>query len=202
MLFTIYVADLFQIIEKHLPQAKGYADDHQVYLSFRPIPFTNQTTSVADIENCVAELRSWMISNKLMVNDSKTDFFIIGSKQQLERVNTQFIHVGEDQIRSVTSVRNLGVTFDSNLKIDMQITKACQNAYYHLYNIRSFRKCLSQDATCTIILAMKIQWRTCPEGSKIQAWYFWQACIRASGMEMLAKWKLGYVIKLQHSSET
>ena len=35
-----------------------------------------------------------------------------------------------------------------------------------------------------------IQWRTCPEGSKVQAWYFWQACIRsvwASGMELLAK---------------
>ena len=109
MLFTIYVADLFQIIEKHLPEAKGHADDHQVYLSFRPIPFTNQTTPVADIENCVAELRSWMISNMLMVNDSKTDFFIIGSKQQLERVNIPFIHVGKDQITSVTSVRNLGV---------------------------------------------------------------------------------------------
>ena len=37
---------------------------------------------------------------------------------------------------------------------------------------------------------LKIQWRTCPEGSKIQAWYFRQACIRsiwASGMELLAK---------------
>ena len=36
----------------------------------------------------------------------------------------------------------------------------------------------------------KIQWRMWPEGSKIQAWYFWQACIRsvwASGMELLAK---------------
>ena len=36
----------------------------------------------------------------------------------------------------------------------------------------------------------KIQRRTCPEGSKIQAWYFWQACIRSvwtSGMELLAK---------------
>ena len=30
VLFTIYVADLFQIIEKHLPEAQGYADDHQV----------------------------------------------------------------------------------------------------------------------------------------------------------------------------
>ena len=36
----------------------------------------------------------------------------------------------------------------------------------------------------------KIQRRTCPEGSKIQAWYFWQACFRSvwtSGMELLTK---------------
>ena len=153
VLFTIYVADLFQIIEKHLPEAQGYADDHQVYLSFRPIPSTNQTASVTAIENCVTELRSWMISNMLMVNDSKTEFLIVGSKQQLERVNIPFIHVGEDQITPVTSVRNLGVIFDSNLKMDMQITKACQIAYYHLHNIRRIRKFLSQEATCTIIHA-------------------------------------------------
>ena len=104
MLITIYVADLFQIIEKHFPKAQGYADDQQVYLSFRPIPSTNQTALVAAIENCVAGLRSWMISIMLMVNDSKTEFLIVGSKQQLERVNTQFMHVGEDQITPVTSV--------------------------------------------------------------------------------------------------
>ena len=50
VLFAIDVADLFQIIEKHLPEAQGYADDHQVYLSFRPIPSTNQTASVTAIE--------------------------------------------------------------------------------------------------------------------------------------------------------
>ena len=64
-----------------------------------------------------------------------------------------FIHVGEDQITLVTSVRNLGVIFDSNLKIDMQITKACQNAYYHLHNMMRIRKFLLQEATCTIIHA-------------------------------------------------
>ena len=37
--------------------------------------------------------------------------------------------------------------------MDMQITKACQIAYYHLHNIRRIRKFLSQGATCTIIHA-------------------------------------------------
>ena len=38
---------------------------------------TNQTASFTAIENCVAELRSWMISNMLMVSDSKTEFLIV-----------------------------------------------------------------------------------------------------------------------------
>ena len=33
--------------------------------------------------------------------------------------------------------------------MDMQITKACQSAYYHLHNISRIRKFLSQGATCT-----------------------------------------------------
>ena len=80
VLFTIYVADLFQIIEKHLPEPRDYADDRQVYLSFRPISSTNQSASVTAIENNMAEMRSWIISNMLMVNDSKTEFLIVGSK--------------------------------------------------------------------------------------------------------------------------
>ena len=47
------------------------------------------------------------------------EFLIVGSEQQLECVNTQFIHVGEDQITPVMSVWNLVVIFDSNLKMDM-----------------------------------------------------------------------------------
>ena len=90
------------------------------------------------IENCVAELRSWMISNMLTVNDSKTEFLIVGSKQQLERVNIPFIHVGEDQTTPVTSVRNLCVIFDSNLKMNMQISKARQNAYKTCTLIHAF----------------------------------------------------------------
>ena len=48
-------------------KAQGYADEHQVYLSFRPVPSTNQTASVTAIVNCVAELRScqwWMTARQ------------------------------------------------------------------------------------------------------------------------------------------
>ena len=150
VLFTVYVADLFRIIEKHLPDAHGYADDHQVYLSFRPGPSTVQTDSISAMENCISDLRSWMIANWLKVNDSKTEFMVIGSKQQLERVSIPGIQVGDETIAPVTSVRNLGAIFDSNLKMDMHIAKACKSAYYHLHNIRRIRKYLTDEAACTI----------------------------------------------------
>ncbi len=36
ILFLFYVSKLFEIIKKHLPSSHGYADDTQLYLSFRP----------------------------------------------------------------------------------------------------------------------------------------------------------------------
>ena len=58
----------------------------KMYLSFRPIPSTDQIASVTAIENCMAELRSWMIFNMLIVSDSKAGFLIVWIKQQLEHV--------------------------------------------------------------------------------------------------------------------
>ena len=35
------------------------------------------------IENCIADVRSWMINDKLMSNDDKTEFLVIGTSKQL-----------------------------------------------------------------------------------------------------------------------
>ena len=38
------------------------------------------------MEACVEDLRRWMIKDKLMLNDDKTEFVLIGTKQQLAKV--------------------------------------------------------------------------------------------------------------------
>ena len=35
---------------------------------------------------CIADIRSWMISDKLMLNDDKTEFLVIGMSKQLSIV--------------------------------------------------------------------------------------------------------------------
>ena len=44
--------------------------------------------------------------NFIKLNESKTEFIIFGMRQQLNKVGTINIKIGEDTIQNVTSVRN------------------------------------------------------------------------------------------------
>jgi hypothetical protein len=87
VLFILYVAGLFKIIDKHLPNAHTYADDTQIYHSFPPDTSLSHDAALNSVENCVADIREWMLSNRLLINYSKTEFIVIGSKQQMSKIN-------------------------------------------------------------------------------------------------------------------
>ena len=87
LLFTIYSRKLFEVIKNHLPEAHAYADDTQLYLSFCPDTATNQTDAVIAMERCMLDIRTWMLTDKLKLNDDKTEFMLIGTRQQLSKVN-------------------------------------------------------------------------------------------------------------------
>ena len=53
-----------------------YADDTQLYCSFT-IDSLNDVLNL--ITTCIADIRSWMVKNKLKINDDKTEFLIISS---------------------------------------------------------------------------------------------------------------------------
>ena len=50
------------------------------------------------MQSLIAEIRSWMVNNSLLINDSKTEFLIIGTRQQLAKVGVQTIKVGDTEI--------------------------------------------------------------------------------------------------------
>lgn len=153
ILFTVYAAPLFDIISKHLPSAHAYADDTQLYMSFHAGDETSEAHALEALELCIAEIRKWMLTFKLKINDSKTEFIIIGGRQQKLKVNIDSISVGGETIAPSTCVRNLGAMFDDNLLMDKHISKICKTGHFHLYNIRRIRKFLSKEATQTLVQA-------------------------------------------------
>ena len=140
LLFTIYASKLFSIIKSHLPSAHSYADDTQLYLSFRPLEDTCEAEALVAMENCIADVRSWMINDKLMLNDDKTEFLVIRTRKQLSKVSVSSIRVGDVDVIPVHSAKNLGSWFDSHMDMATHITKTCGSVFFYLYNIRHIRK--------------------------------------------------------------
>ena len=60
ILFIMYASRLFHVIKKHLPDVQGYADDTQLYMSFRPGSSACQDEAVRAMEVCIADVRGWM----------------------------------------------------------------------------------------------------------------------------------------------
>ncbi len=78
---------------------------------------------------------------------------IIGSRQQLAKIEFNSIMVGDSVVYAVDSVRDLGAFFDSNMSMEAHINAKCCAAFKHLYNLRRIRKYLSREATETLVHA-------------------------------------------------
>jgi len=68
------------------------------------------------------------------VNDAstpcKTEFLIIGSRQQMLKINDCTICVGTTDIAPVSEVRNLGSLLDCNFSMSTHISKSCSAAFF------------------------------------------------------------------------
>ena len=81
--FKLYTKFLAAIAKKHKVHLHLYADDTQLYLPFDP---QNSKFATKQIEACIAEIKSWMGSNFLKLNDEKTEFILFGSEHDLKAI--------------------------------------------------------------------------------------------------------------------
>jgi hypothetical protein len=87
------------------------------------------------MEKCIEEIRKFLHENKLCNNGDKTEFMVIGSKHNLQILETNTITVNNTEIKAVNNVRNLGVILDKTMNMELQVRSMCKKAYY---NIKKF----------------------------------------------------------------
>ena len=112
--------------------------DTQLYISFSSNDIGEQLHTLPAIEDCVAAIRSWMSEDKLNLYDDKTEFLLVGTKQQLAKVCIKDIKVGCVEISPSSSVRNLGAWFDSSLNVSEHITKLCASAFFYILQHKAY----------------------------------------------------------------
>ena len=79
ILFSLYTLPLAGILKQHGVSYHHYADDTQLYMSFKP-SYENENKIMVRVINCIDDVKTWMITNLLQLNIDKTEFIIFGTQ--------------------------------------------------------------------------------------------------------------------------
>ena len=108
LLFLLYVNDL--------PNASDilsfilFADDTNLFLA------SNDPTRVGYLLNSELEkVNSWFLTNKLLINFSKTNYMIFKPRNRIIDENLINIYINNNEINRVTNVKFLGIKIDNKL---------------------------------------------------------------------------------------
>jgi hypothetical protein len=129
-----------------------FADDTQLFLSFSAANFN---FNITHLEQTISKVSDWMSSNFLSLNPSKTEFLLIGLPQQLKKIKSPLIHLPNGVTLSpVTSARNLGVIFDSNLNFSQHISSVSKSCFFHIRDLRRIRNTIDLTTACIIATSL------------------------------------------------
>ena len=119
LLFLIYINDLSNCLLSSQPRM--YADDTHLTFSSNDITAIDETLN-RDLES----VNNWLVSNKLTLNATKTEFMLIGSRQQLNTLpRPPHLTIGGVPVNQVSTAKSLGVYIqvDENLSWGSHIEK-------------------------------------------------------------------------------
>lgn len=145
ILFSLYASKLAEIMDAHRLKYHLYADDTQIYM-----PVTNENSTKTKINLVLNDIKIWMHQRKLQLNESKTEVFLItGPIKNETLVDSQFIN----NIKTVSSVKNLGIVFDSKLNFTNHFNHIVKTCNFYLRKFSSIIKYLDKSSAKTLIHA-------------------------------------------------
>ena len=123
-----------------------FADDTQIATSSDDIKVITETLN-RDLNN----VANWLSANKLTLNNSKTEYMIIGSKKRLSQVTADpAISVGNLEIKRVEMTKSLGLMIDESLDWTAQVEHISKKVTSGLAILRRLRDTVEFNTLITI----------------------------------------------------
>ena len=150
--FSIYCLGLDDIFKRHQLQYHMYADDTQLYVELpreQQVPTTAASNRIA---LCTADVKTWMASHNLLLNEQKTEVVIAArNRSRVHRPVVVAIDVCGVSVTPKPSIRDFGVEIEDTMSMAVHVRRVCQVAYCHIRSITKIRKCLTTAAFKTIV---------------------------------------------------
>ena len=147
LIFCIYTLPLSTILKHYKIDYHIYADDTQLYCTFEVDSLDDVLTSLC---SCISDISSWMIKNKLKINDDKTEFLLVTSPYSKFTKDIQ-ISIGQHNIAPSSSCKSHGVMLDEHFSMDTQISSICRSTHFHIRNIGTIRDLLPTAAAAQLV---------------------------------------------------
>ena len=150
ILFSLYANPISSIIHSHSNINRHfYADDTQLYITLTP---TNFSRSIQKLKNCLSDIQNFMSASKLKLNPEKTEFILIGSKNNHKQLLPHFpINILGNQVSPAQSARNLGMVFDSSFSFSDHVSQVIKSTRVHVRDL--YRICPLLDLNTSVLLA-------------------------------------------------
>ena len=103
----------------------------------------DKLSALSCIEACIGDINKSILSNKLKLNNSKTEVLVIGAPHRPHQQFDLSLLVGDEHVVPTSSARNLGTVFDDNMTLDSHFAAICKSVF-HIRNIARIKRYLSR----------------------------------------------------------
>jgi hypothetical protein len=147
--YCMYTKPVADIARRHNMLHHTYADDTQAY-SVLELP-SEWTETSAHIIACMKDLKFWMDSNMLKLNQEKFEYIIFHPKTHRINNRDYTITIDDNLFVPSESVRNLGVCQDKSLTMEKHVATVVKSCYYQIRCISKIRKYITTDACKSLV---------------------------------------------------
>ena len=132
----------------------GFTDDHIFKDEFKLKDKHDEIECKTGLEKCAKRVKSWMDSNRLKMNDDKTEYIVFSSSRMLTHMECDSININGISIRRHECIRYLGAWLDQQLSLRKHIMLKCRTAMMNLQRLKLIRKYLTEETAKVLVLGI------------------------------------------------
>jgi hypothetical protein len=148
LLFSIYLIGLAEVIDSFDINYKLYADDLQLYVACK---ISDLHITISRLQDCLIAVRTWLTNRLLLLNDSKTEMIVLGTKSNLKHCQNIKVAIGGHLVTPKECIRDLGVWLDPCLSFEQHVRRICAKAYGQLRLVNRIKRSLPQHLYSTVV---------------------------------------------------
>jgi len=146
LLFSLFTIPVGHLISTYSVSYHQYADVTQLYTVIN----LSSTNDLQWLSHCADAVTNWHLFNGLLLNPTKTEALVTGTRQQVARLDCTAVKFADTTVSISSAIHVLGVTIDSHLTFDKHFTKLVSPCNYHIRSLRHIRQIIDRDTAMTL----------------------------------------------------